>query len=376
MRILHVLPSLNQAYGGPLRSVLELSANAMRAGLSSEVLGFGPLCIADNPLPTNLLHSLPVEWPSAYCYSRELTPWLRSHLGAFDGVVLHGVWLYPNWAVARECWSQRKPYACIPHGMLDRRAVRDQGIWKRQKKILYWNWREHSVIARACGVFFASAREKLETMRVFPLPKAQFIVPPFGVNPRTQQQAGAVPENGDRKMALFLGRLHPKKNLEFLIDAWQRADLGDHWRLVIAGPGAPRYIARLRRLVVRLGLADRVHFTGFVSGEEKLKLLKRADWFLLPSKQENFGVAVLEAVSHGCPIAISDQVDIAEALGPDSEVLPLDPDAWVNFFRHRMTNPEHRAQAVRADRAMLLENFHIERVSAAWVETLRYLFAH
>src|SRR5262245_51809695 len=102
-KILHVLPSLNEAYGGPLRLVLDISARAEGPSFSSQIVGVGPATIKDNPLDASRIHSVPAARSGGYSYSAELRPWLRRHLPEFDGVVVHGAWTYPGWAAATEC---------------------------------------------------------------------------------------------------------------------------------------------------------------------------------------------------------------------------------------------------------------------------------
>ena len=91
MRVLHVLPSLHQNHGGPLRLVLDLSSAAVERGLESEVVGIGALDVTDNPLEPELIHSLEATGSNqAYSYSKQLTPWLAENLARFSGVVIHG----------------------------------------------------------------------------------------------------------------------------------------------------------------------------------------------------------------------------------------------------------------------------------------------
>src|ERR1700736_4286180 len=130
MKILHVLPSLDQSYGGPLRAVLDLSAHSESTAFQSEILGFGPLKVPDNPIPPELIHSLRLSLPMKYCCSFKLSRWLESHLSSYDGVVLHGMWLYPNWVISRACRSLHKPYIYFPHGMLEPWSVFGQGSLK------------------------------------------------------------------------------------------------------------------------------------------------------------------------------------------------------------------------------------------------------
>src|SRR5579863_7230582 len=140
MRVLHVLPSLDQMYGGPISAVLELSARGFEFGLTSEVLGFGDNRLFDCPLAADRIHELPQNRPRSYCYSRDLRGWLRARVASYEGVVLHGMWLYPNWAAAEECMASSVPYACFPHGMLEPWPIRGQGLLKRAKKTAYWHF--------------------------------------------------------------------------------------------------------------------------------------------------------------------------------------------------------------------------------------------
>jgi glycosyltransferase involved in cell wall biosynthesis len=379
VNVLHVLHSLDQSYGGPIRAVLDLSARAAALGLESEILGFGEPRVPDNPFPPERIHSLPIEFPGRYCYSSRLHSWLKDNLGRFDGVVLHGMWLYPNWAVAQECWETGVQYACFPHGMLEPWAVYHQGFWKAAKKQLYWHWREQAIFQNARCVYFTTNRERELSSGTFHLGGKQLILVPYGVDVRLNDRRitarKSLIQPFDRKLALFLGRVHPKKNVEFLMHAWADAKLSCEWRLLIAGPGESGYLNRLRRLADRLRLEQQVQFLGFVSGDDKRYLLQRADWFLLPSKQENFGVAVLEAINHGCPVAMSDQVYIAESFHEKSEILPLDVARWTEFFRERMVDEAWRREVLRMDREKLLPRFHMDTIAADWTSTLENTFS-
>lgn len=378
MRILHVLPSLSQEYGGPLRAVLDLSARSSDLGLDSEVLGFGRLNIPDNPLPEARIHSLPISHPKSYCYSPKLRGWIRSNLGRFDGVILHGMWLYPNWLFPRECRAAGVPFVCFPHGMLEPWSVFGQGLFKRIKKSIYWAFREKSVFQGATAVFFTTHREKNLATKTFSLPLNSYIVVPYGID--VSRGAGAEVEDPkiadiSPNIALFLGRIHPKKNPELLIEAWAEASPPPEWKLVIAGPGQPSYIEHLRKIVRQRGIESSVVFQGFVSGDAKAALFRKAKWFLLPSRQENFGIAVLEAISFGCPVAISDSVYLSDYFHGESEVLPLSLAAWVGFMRDRMPDEERRRAVIALDQKELVPRFAFGTISAAWVETITSVFS-
>ena len=375
-RVLHVVASLDQRYGGPLRAVLDLCAAGETLGVRSEIVGLGELNVPDNPFREDRIHSLPVS--GSYRYSAQLRPWLRRNLERFDGVVMHGLWLYPNWATARECREARKPYACFPHGMLEPWAVYGQGPLKAAKKIGYWLLRERSVCQGACQMMFTTFKERELAEKMVRLRPPSSIVAPFGFSPqvpaRVEPTRAELRQPAHQRIALFLGRIHPKKNVPLLLRAWAAAGLSYPWKLIIAGTGEGEHIEEVRRLIRTLRIGETVEVAGFVSGNDRTYLLQRADWFLLPSSQENFGIAVLEAVEQGCAVAISDRVYLSEAFRPESAILPVDQQTWSEFFRHRMQDQTARDETARLDRQHLLTRFASDRVARDWSETWLRLF--
>jgi len=379
MNILHVLPSLDLAYGGPLRAVIDLSLRGDTHGLSSEILGFGENGIGSSGFSSEAIHSLNYQWPRNYVYSPQIKSWFQANLRRFDGVVIHGVWLYPNWATRRACLDAGIPYACFPHGMLDPWPVFGQGFKKRIKKQTYWLLRERWIFNNCRCIFFTTARERRLASETFDIPPSHRLVVPYGVDshaqridipPRREIMFGPATRN-----ALFLGRLHPKKNVHFLIEAWLKAMLPSRWKLTIAGPCEPEYLARLKTLAASSPLGKNISFVGPVHGSDKAYLFQNADWFLLPSLQENFGIAVLEAISHGCPVAISDQVYLADDLHDESEVLPLNLEAWVEFFRDRMSDDDWRNHLRERDEESLWPKFSMENIAQSWARTLTEVFS-
>ncbi len=378
MRILHVLPSLDQRYGGPLRAVLDLSARSIPLNLESEVLGFGALSIPDNPFPREMIHDLPLGFPHGYSFSPGLRNWIDRNLARFDGVILHGMWLYPNWAFLKACRQARVPYVCFPHGMLEPWALYGQGLLKRVKKTIYWLLRERAIFKHASAVFFTTERERKLALETFAVPRSSFVVVPYGVgSPGVKTIQPANPElniPATRKVALFLGRVHPKKNVDFLIEAWAKSRPDPSWLLIVAGPAEPAYQGRLDRLTKQYHVQDQVRFVGSVAGLDKSYLLGRASWFLLPSKQENFGISVLEAINAGCAVAISDQVYLADSFHKKSEILPIRLDAWIEFLRDRMPDEQYRDTLVQMDREYLVPKFSMDAVTRNWAATIINVF--
>ena len=358
-----------------MRAILDLSARAFDYGLESDVVGFGQLDIPDNPLAREYIHQLPVHFPRRYWYSPDARWWARENVGRYDGIVLHTPWLYPNWVFAQEARRRGVPYACFPHGMVEPWPVYEQGPWKAFKKAIYWQTRERWIWEKAKCIFFTTPREMDRAKATFHINHRSLIVIPYGVDVVAGGETGAPEEPSliqprDRKVALFLGRLHPKKNVELLIEAWAAAKLPPGWHLILAGPGEPGHLKKLKDMVRRSQLEANVRLTGLVTGKDKEYLLSRAEWFLLPSKHENFGIAVLEAMGRQCAVAVSSEVHIAEYFHECSVVLPLDLPAWVNFMRTTMQNSGLRRKIIEMDHSSVLPRFAVEKVSADWSSAL------
>ena len=239
--------------------------------------------------------------------------------------------------------------------------------------------RERSIFKHASAVFFTTERERKLAQETFALPPSSFVVVPYGVDCATMR--ATQPANpglnipAGRKVALFLGRVHPKKNVDFLIEAWAKSSPDPNWLLLVAGPAEPAYQRRLERLAKHYRVEQQVRFVGPVAGPDKSNLLGRAAWFLLPSKQENFGISVLEAINAGCPVAISDQVYLSDDFPEKSEVLPVRLDAWIEFLRHRMPDEQYRQDLIRIDREQLVPKFSIDAVTRNWAATIVNVFA-
>jgi glycosyltransferase involved in cell wall biosynthesis len=379
MKVLHVLSSLEQSYGGPLRAILDMSARGSDFGVEAHVVGPGPLDVPDNPLPSNAIQSLPLGFPRSYRYAPQLRAWLRRNLHTYDGVVLHGMWTYPTWAAYRECQKIGKQYICFPHGMLEPWPVLGQGRLKAAKKLIYWRLRENEILRHGAAVLFTSQRESQLSQSTFSLPRMRRVVVPLAVS--VIQDCVAKPDNPrieireGLKAALFLGRLHPKKNVAFLVRAWAESQPPDDWMLVLAGPGEPGYVQSLVQLIEELNLEGKVVLTGLVTGRDKAYLFQRSSWFLLPSSQENFGIAPLEAILYGCPVVLSDRVYLSEFLHDRSEILPLTSQAWTEFFRYRMGDEVRRQSLIDLDRRFVASRFEVDRVAREWALVLRDLFS-
>lgn len=321
MRILHVIASLDPAAGGPTE-VVRMLVELRPAGCEAEVV------TADDPQCSFLsglgfrVHALgPVA--STYGYSAKLLPWLVANRDRFDGVVVHGLWQYGGRAV-HKTMRGRVPYMVFPHGMLDP-YFKQAFPLKHLKKWMYWVCVEYRVLRDADRVLFTTRAEAERATQTFGLHRWRAEIVPLGTAPPPgipdrQREAfyAACPQARGRRCLLFLGRIHPKKGCDMLVDAFVRfAGRHPELDLVMAGPDAQNLRAQLERPARASGMESRVHWPGMLLGDAKWGAFRACDAFLLPSHQENFGIAVTEALACGRAALLSDKVNTAAEIAAD-----------------------------------------------------------
>jgi len=208
-----------------------------------------------------------------------------------DVVHDHGLWLPENAAAMFAARRANCPLISQPCGMLQQWPMKQQ----RFKKMLAWHGYQHRLLGHASAVILTSHREKIEAdSRLRRKGLTHHI--PHGVD-----LPPSIPRLIRRRQAVFMGRLHPVKQVDALLHAWALLKPAG-WRFVIAGSGDPDYERYLHELARHLEVADSVEFAGLVQGHAKTNLLAESQLFLQPSLQENFGLAVAEAMAHGLPV--------------------------------------------------------------------------
>jgi glycosyltransferase involved in cell wall biosynthesis len=320
-RILHSITSVNPAGGGPIEGLKQMAVINQQHGHSVEVVSL------DDPA-SPWVHDCPLRCHALgpplgkYRYSPRFVPWLNEHRAEYDVVIVNGLWQYASFGVWRALHDTPTPYFVFCHGMLDPWFKRTYPL-KHLKKWLYWPWGEYRVLRDATAVLFTCEEERRLARRSFWLYKADEFVVDYGtgapVGDPPRQRAAFLekfPHLRDKRCLLFLGRVHVKKGAHLLIEAFaqllaerppaQTRDL----HLLMAGPHDHRYAQRMRSLAATLGIQERLTWTGMLSGDLKWGAFHAADAFILPSHQENFGIAVAEALACGVPVLISNQVNI------------------------------------------------------------------
>ena len=323
LKVLHVIPAVAPRYGGPSRVIFEMCRSIQQKG--TEVLvattdadGAGHLpveagaAIAYQRVPTIFFKR---QLSEVFGYSFSLARWLNDNVKNFDVVHIHAVFSHPCLAAARACRRSEVPYIVRPLGSLDPWSMRQ----KPHRKKLMWHLSAGRMLSEAAAVHYTTGEE--QQLAEASLGLTHGVVIPLGIEMgMTEDATGAEsfrrnhPSLDSNPYILTLSRLHPKKNIESLLEAFlalvKKSEF-ETWRLVIAGDGETEYIASLKRLTQVLGGNGKVLLTGWLGGAHKAAALREAALLALTSRQENFGLCVVEALACGVPVVVSDRVNLA-----------------------------------------------------------------
>ena len=367
--------------GGVVEAVRQIGAALVRAGHATEVVTTDP---PETPWTARLpfpVHGTGPGRGGVYGYAPRLAGFLRARRDDFDCVLSHGLWQHHGFAAWRAWRGARTPRFVFPHGMLDPWFKRTYPR-KHLKKWLYWPWAEYPLLRSARAVFFTCEEERRLARESFWLYRVNETVNPLGIEEPpgdAERQRAAFfehfPELRGKRIILFLGRLVVKKGSDLLVEAFNRlAGRLSDFALVMAGPDDevdPAFSRGLRASAV--GNAS-VHWPGMLTGDLKWGALRAADAFILPSHQENFGLAVVEALACGTPVLISDKVNIWREVQEDAAGLigvdTVDGTAALLSRWIQLPEAERRATGERA-RQSFLKRYQVDLATAALVEKLR-----
>ena len=345
--------SLSPLTGGVGTSVRALCGNLSRLGISTEIwttLRKYPLELEGEALESLRQAGVQVRFfplhpwrglGTRYAFSPALSSALSREVSHFDLVHIHGIWLHPTAAAVRACRRASVPYLLAPCGSLDPFCLRTRWFLKLPYGFLI----ERTALRSAAAVHFTSPLEQ-KTSWTFGIRGFSVVVPcaleslPSPLPPAGTFR-GKYPSIGGKRVLLFLGRLHSKKRLDIVAEVFCRvAARREDVHLVVAGPdeGARK---PAERLLAKAGVLDRVIFTGLLDARNKWAAYRDSDLFLLPSEQENFSVAALEALAAGVPVLLSKQVALSDWVrsAHAGSILPRDAAAWSEEICRLLDNP-------------------------------------
>ncbi len=369
LRIIHYFPGIRLELGGPVRVVLDL-CNVLSAR------GHEPIVVTyDSP-------DIPPDWNTPGKPQTILIPpalsanWFvgDSARAIFDKVLagggvahLHSPWAASNIQFARSAHAHGVPYVVTMHGMLNDWPMSQRG----PKKRFYLSIAGRRYLQRADRIHFTAQAEldqswkwiERGTPAVIP---CMMDLEPYHRLPGAQLAGRAFASAiGDGPVVLFLSRLHEKKGLDLLIDAFGIIrDSGSPARLLIAGVGTPDYEAELRKQVHERRLEDRIFFVGMVRGDTKLSLYQRADLFVLPTRQENFGLVLVESLACATPVVTTRGTDIwREMEQAGSTITELDPASVARGILDSLADPESLHRRGQQGRQWVLDNLDPDRLA-------------
>lgn len=364
MKIVHVISSMSLANGGPSCSTLLTVKGLIGLGVDTQVLTKEMLA-SETPISTGpFIHYLPV--PSFY-YERwgyaKVFPKTLSLMPDTDVFHIQGLWQYPGYATARYARKNSRPYVVTLHGAMHPDALKYSSLVKRTALILF----ERKLLQEAACIQ-ATCKEEMQNYRALGFTNAVAIVScPVEI---CDVEYSCV-ENKKKRIG-FLGRLHPVKRVDRLLEVWKR--LPESGELLIMGDGEPDYVAFLKKEVERLQLSN-VCFSGWVSGTEKNRLLASLTCLVVPSDFENFGMIVPEALLQEVPV-------IASTNSPWQDLntyrcgwwVSNDVDTLTETLREALSLDEEELQAMgKRGRRLVLDKYSMEAVARqmkqlyAWV---------
>ena len=311
MKVLHVAPSIEQSYGGPTRSLAAYLSASVRAGIEAHVA-------APQSVPADLNYLEHAGAASVITFessgrgglarSPSLVKWLDKRAKVFDVIHVHGLFNFISSMSSRSAVAADAALVVRPFGTLSRYTfTHRRGLLKRA----WFRTLEKPSLLGASGIHFTTNMERDEAdWHGLPLAAKSHVVPPAYVH---DGAAGPTVSPAERDTVLFVGRLHPIKNLEALLDAWPSV-LRAHplMRLVIAGSGDDSYERVLHERAHANGVSGSVSFAGFLTARQREMALSKAALFVLPSFHENFGMAALEAIAAGVPVVFSRHVQLGD----------------------------------------------------------------
>ncbi|MCF6313097.1 MAG: glycosyltransferase [Verrucomicrobiales bacterium] len=254
-----------------------------------------------SPKVTLLTHPSQSTWqPAPQVHLQQTQSWhaTLSKLHAHQKLKLihqHGIWVRSSHTTCNFAQQQKLPIVLSPHGMLEPWALQHHAWRKKIALALY----QKNHLKRATALH-ATSEAEAQQLRDLGLTQPIAIIA-NGVQLPDPEDPPPPHQGSTTRHALFLSRLHPKKGIPMLLQAWAQLKLPD-WQLTIAGNDEAGHLAELKQQVQQLNITSTLTFTGPLYGEAKERAFQQAELFILPSHSENFAIVIAEALAHGLPV--------------------------------------------------------------------------
>jgi poly(glycerol-phosphate) alpha-glucosyltransferase len=360
MKVGFLVGSVSREAGGLFQSVRGLAKAVTCTNASTSVFG-----ISDEKSAVDVAQWRPLsvqtfqpQW-RAWGYSKQLLPAL--HHADLDVLSTHGLWKYCS--LASHYWHRkaRRPYVIHPHGMLEPWALQNSRSKKRIAAVLY---EDRHLRGAAC--LRALCEAEAQSIRAYGL-RNPICVIPNGVDlPDEDRNSGFRAQDSElmrvtegKKVLLYLGRLHPKKNVANLIRAWKRTADSDssalkNWVLAIVGWDQTGYEGELKKLSSDCGLTGGVRFLGPLFGVEKNAVYRACDAFVLPSLSEGLPMTVLEAWAYAKPVLMTPECNLPEGFAVQAAIEIGKSDEEISAGLKRLAEMSDEDRRVTGDRGRTL----------------------
>jgi glycosyltransferase involved in cell wall biosynthesis len=308
VKVIQVVASINPEVGGPAVSVPRLASALAALEVESTLASLDYTRHGPAPRVPGVSH---VSFPAGRLAraARGWSPQFAARLCALakdgaDVVHGHGLWMLPNLYARRAAAAADRALVISPRGMLDEWALRRS----RARKYLAWNLFERRNLSSA-RLFHATSSDEERSVRALGFQQPVALIPNGVDLPASTAHPGRevlerrFPKLAGKSWLLYMSRLHAKKGLPELIRVWKGVASGlADWHLVVAGPDLDGSGRDIEALSLKLGLHERLTFTGMLQGDEKASALAHSEAMVLPTHSENFGLVVAESLAHGTPV--------------------------------------------------------------------------
>lgn len=363
MRILHLIPYIHPRYGGPSKAVIDMCKVQKQMGINVEIATTHFHNESPHLVEELKIHSFQSHI-GEFKYSASLKKWLSYNIKRYDLVHIHTIFAYSTLIGSKICRDNEVPYIIVTTGQLYKYCLNNGS--KLRKKI-WWNLFDKTCLEKSSAIHFTTF-EEMKRMDVNLNNKKRYVLP-IGID-YNEQNTIEISDILNKNYFLFLGRINPIKGLNILLPAVSKILTNNNYHLVIAGKGDPDYIKSLKNKIRKLGISNKVIFVGHVSGSRKYTLLKFAKALVLPSHSENFGIVVIEAMSVGTPVLISNKVGIYDDIikAKAGMVFNLRSDE-IKFCADKIINNSEFAKKISKNASKLVkEKYNWPKITKTQIE--------
>jgi glycosyltransferase involved in cell wall biosynthesis len=388
MKLLRVITSMRPELGGPCHGIRNLNPYLKNKGFKIDVVTFDD---NNSDYEDDFKVFKLGKGKSHFYYQPQFHHWLLSHIENYDLIIVHGIWQYHNYAVYKAIRNLKKDgkqvpkVVIMPHGMLDPYFQKTPSrIFKSWRNEIVWRMTEARAINAADAILFTCEEEKELARHTFKgyYPKKEINVE-YGIQfPQAYVPAMkeafylTCPILGEHPYWLFLSRIHPKKGIDVLIKAYLQLALKfPHLpHLVIAGSLDYKYAMKMIQLANN---HPQIHFSGMLKGDAKWGAFYHCDAFVLPSHQENFGIAVAEAMACKKTVVITKHINIWQEINQGGGCI-LFADNDVDSIYTTLENLGKMSQSqleLIGNNAyeIFMEHFYIEKTAIRFAQALNSL---